>query len=99
MTDEKNEAVDKLAEIIKTVIRGWPVYGVVVALLWGYGELWLDDKIANAIKKQTLEQPAIVGLTGAVQTNTNSIERIGDQVEIVEEDTKAILRIMAGEND
>jgi NADH:ubiquinone oxidoreductase subunit H len=99
MTDEKTEAVDKLADIIKMVIRGWPIYGVVVAMLWGYGELWLDKKIAAAIADQTLVQPAIVGLTGSVQTNTNAINRVSEQVEIVEEDTKAILRIMAGEGD
>lgn len=97
MADEKTEAVDRLADIIKIVIRGWPIYGVVVAMLWGYGELWLDKKIAAAIRDQTLEQPAIVGLTGSVQTNTNAINRVSEQVEIVEEDTKAILRIMAGD--
>lgn len=98
MTDEKTEAVDKLADIIKIMIRGWPIYGVVVAMLWGYGELWLDNKIANAIKDQTLEQPAIVELTGSVNANTGAINRVSEQVEIVEEDTKAILRIMAGDD-
>jgi hypothetical protein len=104
MSDEKTEAVDKLAEIIKMVIRGWPIYGVVAAMFWGYGELWLDKKISEAISTQTLEQPAIVGLTGAVQGNTNAINgavneigRVSEQVEIVEEDTKEILRMMAGE--
>lgn len=97
MSDE-DQAVDKLAEVIKIVIRGWPVYGVVVALLWSYGEFWLDDKIANAIKTQTLEQPAVVTLTNSVQTNTQAINRVSQQVEIVEEDTKTILKIMAGED-
>ena len=96
MSDE-DTAVDKLAETIKMVIKGWPIYGVVFAMMFGYSELWLDAKIAGAIKTQTLEQPAIVGLTGAVQTNTNSLTRVESKVEIVEEDTKEILRIMAGE--
>ena len=91
----ENEAVDKVAELIKTVIKGWPVYAVIVGLLWGYGEFWLDAKIATAIKTQTVEQPAMVAMTGAVQTNTNTINRVESKVEIVEEDTKAILRIMA----
>lgn len=100
----ETEAVDKLAEVIKVVIKGWPVYGIVAAMLWGYGELWLDAKIAAAIKTQTLEQPALVTLTGAVQTNTGAITRVegavGEvkrEVEVVEEDTKTILRMMAGE--
>jgi hypothetical protein len=92
------EAVDKIADAVKMLIRGWPIYGAVVALLWGYGEFWLDAKIANAIKVQTLEQPAVVTLTNSVQGNTNAIGRIENKVEIVEEDTKAILRIMAGED-
>jgi len=103
MGDEE-QAVDKLAEVIKMVIKGWPIYGVVVAMMFGYSELWLDTKIAKAIKVQTLEQPAIVQLTGAVQGNTGAINdvksevgRVSGQVEIVEEDTKAILKIMAGE--
>ena len=99
MTDEKSEAVDRVAEIVKIIIRGWPVYGVIVAILWGYGKFWLDDRIASAIAKQTLEQPAVVTLTNSVQTNTEAINRVSGQVEIVEEDTKAILRIMAGERD
>lgn len=99
MTDEKTEAVDKIADAVKVLIRGWPIYGAVIGLLWGYGQFWLDDRIAAAIKKQTLEQPAIVQLTGSVQTNTNAINRVSDQVEIVEEDTKEILRMMAGDND
>jgi hypothetical protein len=103
MSDE-DQAVDKMAQVIKIVIRGWPIYGVVFGILWGYGELWVDAKISKAIKTQTLEQPAIVAMTGAIQTNTGAIIRVEDevgrvsgQVEVVEEDTKAILRIMAGE--
>jgi hypothetical protein len=103
MSDE-DQAVDKMAHIIKMVVRGWPIYGVVFGILWGYGDLWVDKKISDAIKTQTLEQPAIVAMTGAIQTNTGTINRVEDeigrvseQVEVVEEDTKAILRIMAGE--
>lgn len=103
MSDE-DKAVDSIADFVKMVIKGWPIYGVVFAMMVGYGELYLDAKIAKAIKTQTLEQPAIVGLTGAVQTNTDSIQgvrsevgRVSEQVEIVEEDTKAILKIMAGD--
>ena len=96
MTD-KTEAVDRLAEIIKIAIKGWPVYGIVIAMLWGYGQLWLDAKIAAAIKQQTLEQPAIVTMTSAVQTNTNAIGRVENKVEEIEGDTKAILLHLAGE--
>lgn len=96
--NDHDHAIDKLAETIKMLIRGWPIYGVVVAILWGYGEYWLDDKIATAIKTQTLEQPAVVTLTNSVQGNTNAINRVEQKVETVEEDTKAILRIMAGED-
>ena len=97
MGDEKGEAVDKLAEIIKMVIRGWPIYGVVIGILWGYGDLWLDKKITTAIKIQTLEQPAIVGLTNAVDTNTATGIRVEKKVEEVEADTKAILLHLAGD--
>lgn len=94
----EDDAVDRLVEFIKSVIRGWPVYAIVLTVLWGYGKFWLDDRITSAIKSQTLEQPAIVELTGSVNSNTSAINRVSDQVEIVEEDTKAILRIMAGED-
>lgn len=94
---EEDKAVDMVADAIKIVIRGWPIYGVVCGLLWSYGNFFLDEKIANAIKTQTLEQPAIVGLTGAVQTNTNSLIRVEGKVEEVEGDTKAILLHLAGE--
>lgn len=103
MSDEE-QAVDKLAGVIKMVIKGWPIYGVVIAMMFGYSELWLDAKIAKAIKTQTLEQPAIVTLTNSVQNNTGAINDVKSEVglvraevEVVEEDTKEILRIMAGE--
>jgi hypothetical protein len=95
---DQDQAVDKIAEVIKMVIRGWPIYGVVVGLLWSYGEFWLDDKIDKAIRVKTLEQPAVVTLTNSVQNNTQAINRVSEQVEIVEEDTKTILKIMAGED-
>lgn len=96
MGDERGEAIDKMAEVIKMVLRGWPIYGVVFAMLFGFSELWLDAKISKAIKSQTLEQPAIVEMTGAVQTNTNSLLRVEGKVEEVESDTKAILLHLAG---
>lgn len=95
---DTEQAVDKAAEIIKMLIRGWPIYGVVAGMMWGYGELWLDKKIASAISDQTLQQPAIVGMTSAVQTNTNAINRVESKVEEVESDTKAILLHLAGED-
>jgi hypothetical protein len=95
---DKDQAVDKAADVIKMIVRGWPIYGVVFGMLFGYSELWLDKKISDAIKQQTLEQPAIVGLTGAVQTNTNSLVRVETKVEEVESDTKAILLHLAGED-
>lgn len=104
MSDEKTEAVDKIAEFVKMAIKGWPIYGIVIGLMWSYSELWLDAKIANAIKTQTVEQPAMVQLTGAVNANTNAINNnttelglVRQEVNVVEEDTKAILRMMAGE--
>lgn len=98
MSDEKDDAVDKIASAIKVAIKGWPVYSVVVALLWGYGELWLDAKIANAIKTQTLEQPAVVVLSETANNNKEAIGRIETKVEEVEGDTKAILRHLAGQD-
>jgi hypothetical protein len=94
---EEDKAVDRVADAIKIVIRGWPIYSVVVALMWSYGNFFLDDKIALAIAEQTLVQPAVVTLVGAVQTNTNSINRVESKVEEVEGDTKAILLHLAGE--
>lgn len=103
MSDE-DQAIDKLADIIKTVIKGWPVYGVVLGILWGYGDLWLDKKISDAISDETLKQPALVTLTGAVQTNTGAINDVKgevrlvkEEVEVVEEDTKAILFMLSAE--
>lgn len=98
MSDDKIEAVDRLAEIIKMVIRGWPIYGVVVGILWGYGELWLDSKISDAIKTKTLDLPVVVAVTGDVEGNKKAIDRIEDKVEEVEGDTKAILRHLAGQD-
>lgn len=94
--DNKVEAVDKLSEFVKMAIRGWPIYGIVLGMMWGYGELWLDHKIAQAIKAQTLEQPVIVQVTGEVRGNKEAITRIEGKVEEVEGDTKAILRHLAG---
>ena len=105
MSDE-DHAVDKLAGVIKMVIRVWPIYGIVLSLMWGYGELYMDAKIAAAIKKQALELPVIVQVTGDVVANKEDIteakqdrRRIENKVEEVEGDTKAILRHLAGEND
>ncbi len=95
---DSDQAVDKTAEVIKVLIRGWPIYGVVFGMMFGYSELWLDKKIADAISDQTLQQPAIVGMTSAVQTNTNAIGRVEEKVEEVESDTKAILLHLAGED-
>ena len=97
MSDQE-QAVDKIAELVKIAIKGWPIYGIVVGLLWGYGELWLDKKITDAIKVKTLEQPAVVMLTSSVQNNTAAIGRVETKVETIEEDAKTILKIMAGED-
>lgn len=51
---DSDQAVDKAAEVIKVLIRGWPIYGVVFGMMFGYSELWLDKKIADAISDQTL---------------------------------------------
>lgn len=96
--NDTDQAVDKIADAVKMAIRGWPIYGAVLGVLWGYGEFWLDDKIADAISAQTITQPAIVGMTSAVQTNTNAINRVESKVEEVEGDTKAILMHLAGED-
>lgn len=98
MSDDKTEAVDKIAEFVKIAIKGWPIYGVIVAILWGYGELWLDKKIQDAIATKTLELPVMVTVTGEVTNNKESIGRIETKVEVVEEDTKAILRHLAGQD-
>lgn len=97
MSDEKGDAVDKLAEILKIALKGWPIYGVIAGILWGYGELWLDAKIADAISKKTLEVPAVVVLSETAAGNKEAITRIEGKVEEVEGDTKAILRHLAGQ--
>lgn len=96
MSDDKVEAVDRIAEMVKIAIRGWPIYGIVCGLMWGYGELWLDAKIHEAISTKTLELPVMVTVTGDVTNNKQAIGRIEDKVEEVEGDTKAILLHLAG---
>lgn len=96
---DNDKAVDTLADVIKLLLRGWPIYGVVAGMLWGYGELWLDRKLEEAIHTKTLAVPAVVSLTNAVQNNSVSIGRIEGKVEEVESDTKAILMHLAGNDD
>ena len=97
MSDDKIEAVDRISDIVKIAIRGWPIYGVILGILWGYGELWLDKKIQDAIATKTLELPVMVTVTGDVTNNKQAITRIEGKVEEVEGDTKAILRHLAGQ--
>jgi len=97
MSDDKADAVDKLAEILKITIKGWPIYAAVIGIMWGYGELWLDAKIADAIAHKTLEVPAVVVLSETANSNKDAITRIEGKVEEVEGDTKAILRHLAGQ--
>ena len=68
MSDDKGDAVDRIADMVKIAIRGWPIYGIVFGMLWGYGELWLDKKIEDAIAVETLKQPAVVAMKRYKQT-------------------------------
>lgn len=99
MSDDKVEAVDKIADAVKMAIKGWPIYAGVLGILWGYGELWLDVKIADAISQKTLEVPAVIVLSETANGNKEAIGRVETKVEVVEEDTKAILRHLAGQSE
>jgi hypothetical protein len=103
MSDE-SQAVDKVAEAVKTLIKGWPIYSVVATLMWSYGNFFLDDKIADAISRQTLEVPAVVVLGETVKSNKVAHAdakvdraRIESKVEVIQGDTKAIMLHLAGE--
>lgn len=94
---DKTDAVDKIADAVKMAIKGWPIYAGVLGILWGYGDLWLDKRIADAIKTKTLELPVMVTVTGDVAGNKEAIGRVENKVEEIEGDTKAILLHLAGQ--
>ena len=95
----EDDAIDKLAHTIKIAVRGWPIYGVVIGMMWSYSELWLDKKISDAISQKTIEVPQVVVIGETVQSNKEAIGRIEVKVEEVEGDAKAILRHLAGAED
>ncbi len=92
------DAAEVVGEMVTTLIKGWPVYGAVLAIMWVFAQFYLSGMITEAIEEETLELPSLVTLTSAVNTNTNAVERVEDKVEEVERDTKAILLHLAGQD-
>lgn len=99
MSDDKTDAVDKIADAVKMLIKGWPIYAAVIGILWGYGELWLDKYVTDAIAKKTLELPVMVTVTGDVTNNKAAIGRIEGEVGVIKGDTTAILLHLAGQKE
>ena len=92
------DAAEVIGELVTTLIKGWPVYGAVLAIMWVFAQFYLSGMITTAIEEETVELPSLVTLTSAVNTNTNAVERVEDKVEEVERDTKAILLHLAGQD-
>jgi len=94
----KKEPAEVVGEIVVSLIKGWPVYGAVLGIMWLFAQFYLSDMITEKIEAETLELPPLVTLTSAVQTNTNAVGRVEGKVEEVERDTKAILLHLAGQS-
>jgi len=94
----KKEPAEVIGEIVINLIKGWPVYGAVLGIMWLFAQFYLSGMITEAIEEETLELPSLVTLTAAVQTNTNAVNRVDGKVEEVERDTKAILLHLAGQS-
>jgi len=84
-----------VGDVVTRVIRGWPVYGAILGIMWLFAKFYLVDMIGDQIQTDVAVLPAQVALTGAVQTNTNAVVRIEGKVEEVERDTKQILFFLA----
>lgn len=99
MSDDKIDAIDRISDVVKMAIKGWPIYAVIVSGGWFFGQMWLDKYISDAIKQKTLEVPAVVTMTGAVQANTNAIGELKGDLRTIKGDTTAILLHLAGEGE
>ena len=95
---------ERISSVVTRLIDGWPVYGAVFAFLWAYNELWIEDKIRKGIEAQTAKTEAVTELTTsvsnntqAIQAQTNTLNRLDDNVTLLHSDVKDIYRFLAGE--
>lgn len=97
-------AAKDMGTIVERLLAGWPVYGVVLVFLVGYGELYLEKKIRNGILLETGQTAAVTDLATGVALNTDAISDLGDDVQGLDTsirdlngDVKETLRILAAQ--
>lgn len=97
-----DEAARDMGSIVHRLLAGWPVYGVVLAGLLAYSELWIDRKIDDAIvagvgatSPVTMLQGDVQVLTAEVDNLEDSVSRLDTSIGSLNDDVKETLRILA----
>jgi len=98
----KQTPAEIVGNIVTRAIEGWPVYGIIVALMWGYAELYLGDMISTQIKEETGRTETVSALSQNVALNTDAVEdleaavtRLDTSIQTLNTDVKETLRIIA----
>lgn len=96
------QAAKEVGTVVERILAGWPVYGVVAAAMFAYGELYIEKKISDGIKAETGQTATVTELSKDVALNTDAIEDLsGDIGELtttsreLNADVKETLRILA----
>ena len=102
MNDQTPDAAKDVGNVVHRLLAGWPVYAVVIAFVVGYGELWIDRKIDQAIAGGvggtapiTMLQSDVRDLGNDVDDLENTVGRLDNSITSLNDDVKETLRILA----
>jgi len=98
----KQTTAEIVGNIVTRAIEGWPVYGIILGLMWGYAELYLGSMISTQIKEETGQTATVSTLSTNVALNTDAVEdletavgRLDTSIQTLNGDVKETLRIIA----
>lgn len=102
----KRDPAEVVGEIVTTLIKGWPVYGAVLAVMWLFAKFYLADMISTQIVEETGQTATVSTLSTNVALNTDAVDdlettvtRLDGSIQTLNTDVKETLRIIATQTE
>jgi len=99
---KKRDPAEVVGELVTTIIKGWPVYGAVLGIMWLFAQFYLADMISEQIVEETGRTETVSGLSTNVALLSDdvddlegSVDRLDVSIRTLNDDVKETLRIIA----
>jgi len=98
----KKEPAEVVGEIVTQVIKGWPVYGAVLGVMFLFAKFYLADMISAQIVEETHQTATVSSLNTNVALLSDDVDdlegavtRLDTSIQTLNTDVKETLRIIA----